>query len=123
MFLQKDPPGEFFLTGLDARAGIPAFGDFTVEPKTVARSIRGFIRDRRSLDFASRLLRERIFYPVPDGRAFGLPVDCVDEEAAIEEIFRRVSRDVVLFGRLSLSVLRNFKAGFVGRTESDRALS
>ena len=81
---QVDPPGEFYMTGLDTLAGITSFGDRPVTAATVAKSMLGFARMPQDLDFSRWALRHRTLYRGTP--SIGLPNDCINEAAAVSEI-------------------------------------
>jgi hypothetical protein len=83
---QIDPPGEFYMTGLDTDAGITSFGDRLVTTETVVKSMHIVVRTPADLDFSLWALRHRTFYPGTP--TLGLPQNGIDENAAISEILR-----------------------------------
>jgi hypothetical protein len=83
---QIDPPGEFYMTGLDKRAGITSFGDRPVTAETVVKSMQGFAKTPHDLDFSRWAFRHRTLYRGTP--SLGLPGDCIAEEAAVAEILR-----------------------------------
>jgi hypothetical protein len=83
---QVDPPGEFYMTGLDKLSGITSFGERPVTAETVVRSMRGFARAPQDLSFSRWAFRHRTLYRGTP--SIGLPGNCIDEASAISEILR-----------------------------------
>jgi hypothetical protein len=91
IFYQVDPPGEFYMTGLDKLAGITSFGERPVTAETVAKSMRGFARTPEDIFFSRWALGHRTLYRGTP--SLGLPAPSIDEAAAISEILRLSQTD------------------------------
>lgn len=82
-WIDREAPGDAYLTALDDAAGIASFGRIDVTVAQVARSARHFMRYPHDLDYFRWSARQRVLFPIPDALRAQLPTDCVDEATAI----------------------------------------
>jgi hypothetical protein len=84
----------FYLTSLDAAAGIPKFGEFDVSPASIAASIKKFSRTSREMANYLAMLNQRFVYA--DGGIFIKSADEEETIAAVKEILDFVVRNEAL---------------------------
>ena len=89
-WIEREMPGEAYLTALDDAAGIASFGSFKTTTAQVARSARHFTRYRHDIDHFRWAVAQRVFYPVPGELRARLPTDCIDEATAVSAIIDRM---------------------------------
>jgi hypothetical protein len=89
-YIDREPPGNGYMVGLDSAHGIAAFGNFEVSPAGVVRSLDKWINRAEDFDYFEWMVRQRAHYRVPPDVTLALPTDCRDEDGVIEEIIQGV---------------------------------
>ena len=89
-WIEREVPGEAYMTALDDAAGIASFGSLKTTTAQVARSARHFMRYRHDIDHFRWAVAQRVFYSVPGELRARLPTDCIDEAAAVAAIVNRL---------------------------------